>query len=46
MIGLKGISRRAAFVIDKEGIVRHAEVLMDARNEPNYDQVFSTLVSL
>ena len=46
MIGLKGISRRAAFVIDKEGTVRHAEVLMDARNEPNYDQVFSTLASL
>jgi len=46
MIGLKGISRRAAFVIDKEGVVRHAEVLMDARNEPNYDQVFETLASL
>ena len=46
MIGLKGISRRAAFVIDREGIVRHAEVLTDARNEPNYDQVFSVLASI
>ena len=46
MIGLKGISRRAVFVLDKEAVVRHAEVLMDARNEPNYDQVFSTLASL
>ena len=46
MIGLKGISRRAVFVIDKDGIVRHAEVLMDARNEPNYVKVFETLASL
>ncbi|MFN7980241.1 MAG: peroxiredoxin [Vicinamibacterales bacterium] len=46
MIGLKGIAKRAIFVIDKEGTVRHAEVLDDARNEPNYDQVFTTLASL
>jgi len=46
MIGLKGIARRAVFVIDKAGIVRHREVLDDARNEPNYDAVFSTLASL
>ena len=46
MIGLKGIAKRAVFVIDKDGIVRHKEVLDDARNEPNYDKVFSTLASL
>jgi peroxiredoxin len=45
MIGLKGIAKRATFVIDKDGIVRHAEVLEDARNEPNYDAVFRTLAS-
>ena len=43
MIGLKGIAKRATFVIDKDGIVRHAEVLEDARNEPNYEAVFKTL---
>jgi peroxiredoxin len=43
MIGLKGIAKRATFVIDKDGIVQHAEVLDDARNEPNYDAVFKTL---
>ena len=43
MIGLKGIAKRAVFVIDKDGIVRHKEVLEDARNEPNYDKVFSAL---
>jgi glutaredoxin-dependent peroxiredoxin len=46
MIGLKGIAKRAVFVIDKEGTVRHREVLDDARNEPNYDKVFSALASL
>ena len=46
MIGLKGIAKRATFVIDKDGIVRHAEVLDDARNEPNYDKVFETLSKL
>lgn len=43
MIGLKGIAKRATFVIDKDGVVRHAEVLDDARNEPNYGAVFKTL---
>jgi hypothetical protein len=33
-------------VIDKGGIVRHREVLEDARNEPNYDAIKSSLASL
>ena len=43
MIGLKGVSKRAVFVIDKAGIVRYREVLDDARNEPDYDKVFAAL---
>jgi peroxiredoxin len=43
MIGLKGIAKRAVFVLDKDGIVRHREVLEDARNEPNYEKVFAAL---
>jgi glutaredoxin-dependent peroxiredoxin len=43
MIGLKGIAKRAVFVIDKDGIVQYAEVLDDARNEPNYEAVFAAL---
>jgi peroxiredoxin len=46
MIGLKGIAKRAVFVIDKDGVVRHQEVLDDARNEPDYARVFSSLASL
>jgi glutaredoxin-dependent peroxiredoxin len=46
MIGLKGIAKRAVFVIDKDGVVRHKEVLDDARNEPDYDKVFTSLAAL
>jgi peroxiredoxin len=46
MIGLKGIAKRAVFVIDTDGVVRHREVLEDARNEPDYDKVFSAVASL
>jgi peroxiredoxin len=46
MIGLKGIAKRSIFVIDKRGVVRHREVLEDARNEPNYDAIKQSLASL
>ena len=46
MIGLKGISKRAVFVVDKAGTIRHREVLDDARNEPDYERVFATLQAL
>ena len=46
MIGLHGIAKRAVFVIDGHGVVRHKEVLDDARNEPNYATVFEALARL
>ena len=46
MIGLKGIAKRAVFVLDKDGVVRHREVLDDARNEPDYGKVHQTLALL
>jgi len=46
MIGLKGIAKRAVFVIDRDGVVRYKEVLEDARNEPDYGRVLSALKSL
>lgn len=46
MIGLKGIAKRAVFVIDKEGTIRHREVLDDARNEPNYEKLNGALAGL
>ena len=46
MIGLKGIAKRAVFVVDSQGKITHREVLEDARNEPNYDRVFSALKAM
>ena len=46
MIGLKDIAKRSVFVIDAQGVVRHREVLDDARNEPDYDKVRAALASL
>jgi len=45
-LGLKGVSKRSAFVIDKEGIVRYAEVLENAGELPNFEAVKQTLQSL
>ena len=39
MVGLRDISKRAVFVIGRDGTVKHREVLDDARNEPNYAKV-------
>jgi glutaredoxin-dependent peroxiredoxin len=46
MIGLKNIAKRAVFVIDRDGVVRHREVLDDARNEPDYTAVNTSLARL
>jgi peroxiredoxin len=42
----KGVAKRSAFVIDKDGIIRYAEVLEDAGNEPNYDAIKEELKKL
>jgi len=41
--GMKGVTKRAVFVIDKEGIIKHAEILENANIEPNYENILSTL---
>ncbi len=46
VLGMKGVSKRSAFVIDKEGVVRYAEVLENAGDLPNFEAVKETLSSL
>ena len=43
---MKGVSKRSAFVIDKEGIIRYAEVLNNAGEMPNFEGVKKILQSL
>ncbi len=45
-MGLKGVSKRSAFVIDKQGIIRYAEVLENAGEIPNFDAVNKVLTAL
>lgn len=46
VLGLKGVSKRSAFVIDKNGIIRYAEVLENATELPNFVAVRETLNNL
>jgi peroxiredoxin len=46
MIGLRDIAKRSVFVIDQNRIVRHAEVLDDARHEPDYQRVMAALAEV
>jgi peroxiredoxin len=45
-LDMKGVSKRSAFVIDKQGIVRHAEVLENASDEPNFTNIEKVLAGL
>jgi peroxiredoxin len=46
VLGMKGVSKRSAFVIDKEGIVQYAEVLDDAGKIPDFEQIMKVLEQL
>jgi peroxiredoxin len=38
-VGLKGVAKRSAFVIDKAGVVQYAEILESAGDLPNFDAI-------
>ncbi len=44
--GMKGVSKRAAFVLDKTGTIKYAEVLENAGNLPNFEAVHAALAQL
>jgi peroxiredoxin len=46
ILGLKGVSKRAAFVIDANGVIKYAEVLESAGDLPNFAAINETLASL
>jgi peroxiredoxin len=43
---MKGVSKRSAFVIDKDGIVRYAQVLENAADIPDFKAINEVLASL
>ena len=45
-MNLDRISRRSAFVVDREGVIRYAEVLENAGQQPDYGAIRDTLGEL
>lgn len=43
VMNLRGVSKRAAFVIDRDGLIQYAEVLDNAGDVPNFGAVRETL---
>ncbi|HMO31890.1 MAG TPA: redoxin domain-containing protein [Lacibacter sp.] len=46
ILDMKGVSKRSAFIIDKEGVVRYAEVLESAGDLPDFNAINTCLASL
>ncbi|MGL4631771.1 MAG: redoxin domain-containing protein [Leadbetterella sp.] len=43
VLGMKGVSKRSAFVVDTNGKIAYAEVLEDAGQVPNFENVKAAL---
>jgi glutaredoxin-dependent peroxiredoxin len=46
ILDMKGVSKRSAFIIDKEGVIQYAEVLESAGDLPNFEAINAKLASL
>lgn len=46
ILDMKGVSKRSAFVIDKEGVIQFAEILENAGELPDFEAIRSVLESL
>lgn len=46
VLGMNKVSKRSAFVVDKNGIVKYAEVLESAGDLPNFGAIKETLKTL
>src|SRR5437879_4054837 len=45
-LGMGGVAKRSAFVIDKQGVIRYAESSDDPGQLPNFDAIKATLAQL
>lgn len=46
ILDMKGVSKRSAFVIDADGVIRYAEVLENPGLQPDFNAINETLSSL
>ena len=42
-LGMAGVAKRSAFIIDKNGVIQYAESNDDARQLPNFDKIKAKL---
>jgi peroxiredoxin len=45
-LGMGGVAKRSAFIIDREGLIQYAESNDDARELPNFDKIKAKLAKL
>ena len=45
-LGMAGVPKRSAFVVDKQGVIRHAESNDDPKQLPNFNAIKQTLEKL
>ena len=46
LMGMKGIAKRSAFLIDKSGTIVQKEILDDAKNLPDLDGLIGKMISM
>jgi peroxiredoxin len=46
ILEMKGVSKRSAFIVDKAGIIKYAEVMESAGDLPNFEAINQTLEQL
>ena len=46
VLGMKGVSKRSAFIVDAQGTLQYVEVLEDAGQQPDFTKIQSTLESI
>ena len=44
--GMKGVSKRAAFIIDRKGLLQYIQVLENAGDQPNFNLIVRKLAEL
>jgi len=46
ILDMKGVAKRSVFVIDKDGVVQHAEILESAGDMPDFNAVKAALEAI
>ena len=45
-LGMSGVAKRSAFIVDRDGVIQYAESKEDARELPNFDKIKAKLAEM